>query len=272
MRNLFLALVLVNLAYAAWTAWFAEPAPPASTPSATGLPIRLVGEVAALPSGPDAVPLARAETPSRSGRETRDEPETTARAASPSGMAEPAEASESTPQPLTVIAPPELSSPDLPELSSSGERCISIGPFADETVAGTASAALSFAGYAPAQRSADGEIWVGFWVHIAAIPSREEANTMLALLRENGLPDAYLIPGEEDGDIISLGVFNNMARAGRLDAQVREIGLVPVIAERSRPAVVQWLDVAVPAGRALDLDALGIRRDRLEQRPCDEAG
>src|SRR5690606_7702768 len=135
-----------------------------------------------------------------------------------------------------------------------------------------ASAALESAGFASASRSGDGEIWVGFWVHIDAIPTRDEANAMLARLRDNGLPDAYLIPGEEDGDIISLGVFNDMTRAGRLERQVRDIGLVPLIVERSRPGLVHWLDVSVPAGRELDLAALGIGDARIEQVPCPSAG
>jgi hypothetical protein len=264
MRNLFLALVLLNLAYAAWTAWFAEPARPASTPSATGLPILLVSEAGTAEDAHPAVPAVRAQTPSIAAAETTDgasDAEPTARGALLAAAA---------PEPQIAVAPPALPARALAAASSSGERCISIGPFADGTASEAASAALSTAGYAPVERSADGEIWVGFWVHIAAIPSRAEANAMLGLLRENGLPDAYLIPGEEDGDIISLGVFNNMTRAGRLDTQVREIGLVPTIVERSRQAVVRWLDVAVPAGRELDLEALGIRQNRLEQRACDE--
>lgn len=303
MRNLFLALVLLNLAYAAWTAWFAEPARPASTPSATGLPILLVSEAGTAPDARSGVPVVRAETPATAAVETTDgaaaEP-----AAGGASSPEPASAGGSSPQPAAAgasspdpaaagasdaeptargallvaaapepriaVAPPVLPARGPPAASSSGERCISIGPFADGTASEAASAALSTAGYAPVERSTDGEIWVGFWVHIAAIPSRAEANAMLGLLRENGLPDAYLIPGEEDGDIISLGVFNNMTRAGRLDTQVREIGLVPTIVERSRQAVVRWLDVAVPAGRELDLEALGIRQNRLEQRACDE--
>src|SRR5690606_33560948 len=63
MRNLFFGLVLVNLAFAAWTAWYAEPAPAGSTPRETGLPIRLVGEAAPDSDEAEAAPLA----PARAG-------------------------------------------------------------------------------------------------------------------------------------------------------------------------------------------------------------
>ena len=46
MRNLFLALVLANLGFAAWHAWFANDAPP--TPAARAAPsITLVSELPA---------------------------------------------------------------------------------------------------------------------------------------------------------------------------------------------------------------------------------
>jgi len=263
MRNLCLALVLANLAFAAWTAWHAEPPPPATSARATGLPIRLVGEAE---GGDDGAPAATGST---------------AAVEDAGGAAERDDAADTDGSALVVVPSVDgdaaFAAADAggsPSVAAAADRCVSVGPFAEAARAEAAAAALESAGYAPAQRTAEGEIWVGFWVHIAAIPSRAEANDMLARLRDNGLPDAYLIPGEEDGDIISLGVFNDMTRAGRLEEQVRRIGLVPVTVERSRQGVVQWLDVSVPAeaGRTLDLGALGIRQERIEQRPCPASG
>jgi len=261
MRNVFLALVLANLVFAAWTLWYAAP-PLASTPREQGLPIRLVGEVASGLEADAGADESVGIKGNAGGGEDVADTLASAAAESPSGLDADEADSPGPSVPEASVAAASLAN------ASNVERCVSLGPFPTEERANAAAAALDAAGFAFSSRSAEGEIWIGFWVHIDAIPTREEANAMLAQLRENGVPDAYLIPGEEDGDIISLGVFNDMTRAGRLEAQVRRIGLVPVIVERSRPGIVHWLDVTVPAGRQLDPAALGIRMDRIELSRC----
>src|SRR5690606_14875714 len=72
------------------------------------------------------------------------------------------------------------------ELSVASSRCVSVGPFPELADAAAASARLRAAGLEPSQRVAEGDIWVGYWVRIDAIPSRAEANRILAKLRENG--------------------------------------------------------------------------------------
>ena len=186
MRNLCLALVLANLAFAAWTAWYGKPPAPATSAQATGLPIRLVGEAE---GGKDD---ARVETGSAVAVE------------SAGGAVERALAPDESDSVATVVAPHTGNAAIAAAVDSGGGvsvaaaagRCISVGPFAEAARAEAAAAALESAGYVAAPRTAEGEIWVGFWVHIDAIPSRAEANDMLARLRDNGLPDAYLIPGE----------------------------------------------------------------------------
>src|SRR5690606_40538931 len=92
-----------------------------------------------------------------------------------------------------------------PSVAAAADRCVSVGPFAEAARAEAAAAALESAGYAPAQRTAEGEIWVGFWVHIAAIPSRAEANDVPARLRGRGLPDGCRSPRAGGGDRLSRG-------------------------------------------------------------------
>ncbi|HEX6994402.1 MAG TPA: SPOR domain-containing protein [Gammaproteobacteria bacterium] len=305
MRNVFFALVLANLAFAAWAIWYDAPSPKPSTPRASGLPIRLVGEIEAgvedkvedkvaskedegaeanagfgenAGSGETGSATPATSAPPASERGTNppganppgpNDPGANDRGSSgPTSSSERVASAADTSGAAARAANASNVDARAADASDASDRCVSIGPFPTDARAEAAAAALAAAGYTSSSRSAEGEIWVGFWVHINAIPTRDEANAMLARLHENGLPDAYLIPGEEDGDIISLGVFNDMTRAGRLEQQVRRIGLVPVIAERSRPGIVRWLDVAVPAGRELDLDALGIRQDRIGQSPC----
>jgi len=235
MRNLFFALVLANLGFGAWSAWYAaEPRSTAAEPE-SGAPIRLVSEVTPEPADADE-PAAPDEH---------------------AALDEPADADE----------------PDRPsdDGSIAASRCVSVGPFPDLSDAAAASSRLRSAGFEPSQRVADGEIWVGYWVHIDAIPSRDEASRILATLRENGIDEAYLIPGDEDGHIISLGVFNDVGRAGRLRERVRGLDLEPTIVDRSRRGTVHWLDVELPAGQDLDFGMLQAPRriTRLEQRPCE---
>ncbi len=232
MRNLFFALVLANLGFGAWSAWYAAEPTTAAQPPA-GAPIRLVSEVE-----PE-----RAEA---------DDP----------GAADGLEAS---------AGPAEADEPERPDAAVAASRCVSVGPFPDLADAAAASSRLRAAGFEPSQRVADGEIWVGYWVHLEGIPTRDEAGRILETLRGNGIGEAYLIPGEEDGHIISLGVFNDIGRAGRLREQVRRLDLEPAIVDRSRRGTVHWIDVELPPERDLAIEILQVpnRITRLEQRPCE---
>lgn len=301
MRNLFFALVLGNLAFAAWSAWHAK-TPRGGAPAAKGTPLRLVSEAseAASPSGYDA---RDAGGGARSAAErafvTPAPGQGGAAVAVGSPGQEGARAAESLGQEAVledgvVTASPQQAEPSprpsdasaarpgaareegagpANDLTSAASRCVSIGPFAELADAAAASARLRDAGREPEQRAAEGDIWIGYWVHIDAIPSRDEANRTLSALRENGIAEAYLIPGEQDGDIISLGVFSDAARAGRLREQVRLIGFEPLVADRSRRGTVYWVDVTLPADAELDFESLQAPRriTRLEQRPCEPA-
>ena len=66
------------------------------------------------------------------------------------------------------------------------QRCTSVGPFRELAQAATAAANLRAAGYQPMQRVAEGDIWIGYWVYIAAIPTEQEANEILAKVRDRG--------------------------------------------------------------------------------------
>ena len=227
MRNLFLVLVLANLAFVAWTQWFAEPtvrAPSLST-----------GEVASI-------------TLTRELRPVLDEPDVVDQS-----MA-------------SAIAEPVYS--DL-----STERCISIGPFRELAQAAGAAANLRTAGYDPSQRVAEGDIWVGYWVHLPGLPSRDTADEILSNLRENGVSDSYIVPGGDEDHIISLGVFSEISRAGRRREAVRSLGYEPTVVDRNRRGTVYWVDVTLAAEQALDFEALQTpgRIIRMEAQACEAA-
>jgi hypothetical protein len=227
MRNTFLALVLVNLGFAAWAAWLAEPASP-STVAAASDPagITLISELeASAVDGPEVAPSA--------------------------------------------VEPTQLAA-----LASAGdERCISIGPFEELAQASASQAILREAGFAPNQRVVDGEIWVGYWVHLADIATRDAANEILDDLRANDISDSYIVPGADQPQIISLGVFSEINRAASLRERVRALGYEPTVADRSRGATLYWIDIDA-TDEPIDLDALQApgRINRLEQRLCSSFG
>jgi len=283
MRNLFFALVLANLAFAAWQAWFAAEDPVRERPTdADSSAIRLVTEVepddGALSRRGDPIPeaggagaaadLARRDTGTavRPDAAGIDPPnlDLAPRIAAPSlgarGRGSAPNSGERDADPAAAASAP------------ASDRCVSVGPFLEPSEADDAAERLRASGLDPAPpRAAEGDTGISYWVHLDAIPTRAEANEMLSTLRENGVADAYLIPGEEDGDIISLGVFNDVVRANRLRDQIRPIGLEPLVVDRPRRGTVYWVDVALRAGRQLEFEALRTpgRIMRLEQRPCE---
>src|SRR5690606_807363 len=179
-----------------------------------------------------------------------------------------AEGNATSDEAATAAAPDESAARSI-----ASSRCVSVGPFPELADAAAAAARLRAAGLEPSQRDPEGDIWVGYWVRLDSIPSRTEANEILAKLRENGIREAYLIPDDDAGHIISLGVFADVARAGRLREQVRGLGFEPNVVDRSRRGTAHWIDVEVPSGRDLDFEMLEVPDGvmRLEQRACGAA-
>ncbi len=231
MRNLFLALVLGNLGFAAWSAWYAEPQSRGELLTDARVPgITLVSEL------------------EESALETIAE------------LSEP---------------PPEPEPLPIPVVTTAGaQRCISVGPFDELAQASAAQAALREAGFAPNQRVVDGEVWVGYWVYLPGIGTRDEANEILGELHANDISDSYIVPGGEESQTISLGVFSEIGRAGSIREQVRELGYEPTVSDRSRSATLYWIDVFADGDTEIDLDILQApgRINRLEQRLCESVG
>ncbi len=275
MRNLFLALVLANLGFAAWHQWYARHGAPSAHPTSTGAPIELVKEVgdrtAAAATASDAGTDSRAAAaPAPAGAPAADGAAEQAPDAAPNTGARAAKA------PLAATAAAASAQPGpsagATATAAAANRCVSVGPFRELTQAATASAKLREAGFEPSQRSGEGDVWVGYWVYLDQFAPKD-ADAMLAKLHANRVPDAYLIP-DDAGAKISLGVFNQISRAGRLRDQVRALGFDPVVVDRTRHEDVYWLDVKLPAGQQLDLGGLATAgpENRLEQRACSETG
>jgi cell division septation protein DedD len=264
MRNLFLALVLANLAFAAWHSWFSTP-PRVPRVTNTNMPsIQLASEidVSAQPTGPaPRVPEdANAVIDAATGLDRTGPAQTS----TPSPRAESVAAVSG---PDQRVAPPVTSSP--PGVAAAS--CVTVGPFRELSQAATAAGTLRNSGFDPMQRAGEGDIWVGYWVYIAAIPTQAEAEEILSKLRQSGISDSYVIPNSDSGNLVSLGVFTEIARAGSRLAEVRKLGYEATVADRTRRATVYWVDVMPADGQSLDFESLQPpgRISRLEQRPCE---
>lgn len=255
MRNLFLALVLANLAFAAWHNWFARSVPGSRTEDRDVPGLMLVSE---LPE-----PAAAAGTAQVAGPDAAKGDVGTATAT------DEANSSAAPASPDTDDASADASVP----LGGAALRCVTVGPFKELSQAAAAASELRSSGLDPSQRVAEGDIWVGYWVYIKDLPTQTRADAVLEDLRRHGITDAYVIPDTDSGNVVSLGVFSEIQRARRRREAVRALDYDVTVADRTRRGTVYWIDVRLANGRSLDLDKLqpAGRIIRLEQRACDNA-
>jgi cell division septation protein DedD len=256
MRNLFLVLVLANLAFAAWAAWFA-PAGNVGRRADEGLPaLTLVSEV------PVDLRSSGVVVEPEDALGVAEQPVIVAPQAVPAS------------EPVIVAPLDENAVAAVPSAAEPIAGCTSVGPFRELSQAATAAATLRNAGYQPIQRVGEGDVWIGYWVYIPAIATEQEANEILAKVRAEGIADSYVIPNSDSGNLVSLGVFSEISGVGRRRDQVRALGFEPEVVDRTRRATVYWIDVTLAEGQVLDFDALQPpgRIIRLEQRACEAQG
>jgi len=187
-------------------------------------------------------------------REVEKEPDATAEAA----------------RPAPVEAPPVTARVDAAPGSSLA--CTSVGPFADLADASHAQAALRAVRLEARQRLEQGELWVGYWVSVQNLESREDAEMAVKMLGESGITDVYLMPGSDPANVLSLGVFSDYQRAQRRAEEVKALGMEPRIDDRKRAGSVYWLDVdLVEPGQSIDTTLFQAgpgKIMRLELRAC----
>jgi hypothetical protein len=130
-----------------------------------------------------------------------------------------------------------------------GRSCVTIGPFKSNTDADGALADYENEGMRASVRTTQGQVFVGHWVQIRNIPDRDAGKAMLDKLKAGGLGDAYLVPTEEEGLKISLGLFGEMSRAERIELQAKSLDLQADITPRMRDATVFYVDIGLPPGK-----------------------
>ncbi|MBM4196703.1 MAG: SPOR domain-containing protein [Gammaproteobacteria bacterium] len=154
-------------------------------------------------------------------------------------------------------------------MSAASGDCWRVGPIADPAVADALRARLDRLGFSPVLRNESGQIWVGYWVQLEPVPTREEADAMVARLSAGGLPDAYVVQTQPTF-AVSLGVFRDRERADAVVATASSLGFRSQVGDRYRAGMQAWLTVRLPPGRKLPLQELGQQTGQiLRSEPAD---
>jgi hypothetical protein len=168
-----------------------------------------------------------------------------------------------------VNAPrPQLAREAHPSTNTTGERCVTVGPFPTNELAARARSTLTDSGYQSVPREVQTRDVDGYWVFLEA-PSTEAAEKrLLARLRKGGIADAQAV-GDAVSRRISLGVFSEEARAFAQSERVARLQLLPQIEAREKDTTSIWLDLQLKSGAApLEGQKFRAGESELEFRSC----
>lgn len=128
-----------------------------------------------------------------------------------------------------------------------GRSCISI-TFRDNAEAGSAVNDYVDTGMQASVRSAPGKVFIGNWVHVTDIPTREQADEILETLQAGGISDVFLM-STDAGFRISLGLFGEESGAERTELQARSLGIEVDIVPEVKDEILYYVDIALPPDR-----------------------
>lgn len=254
-RALIVLLVLLNVSVALWWMLRAEPASvPASSPPSGVAELQLLELGAtvspALPSTPTA-PLQDATPEAPASRQV-------------------AAGAPRTPDPIEAEAPPAPPAPAAMAPKDAPQRCVALGPFADQAAAQAAQAKVGGALLQPRLREqAVAGAASRFRVMMPPAESREAAQATVQRILAAGLSDYYIIGQGPDANAIALGQYRNREGAERRLAALREAGFQAQLSG-GEGASSWWLQGALTdAGAA---EGLRQRSGAAQQRSLDCAG
>lgn len=256
-RALIVLLVLLNVSVALWWLLRAEPASGPATAAPTG-----VAELRLLAAGSTVSP-ASPSTPTAPLQEaTPEAPASRQVAADPPRAPEPVEAEAPAAPPAP--APAAMAPQDAPQ------RCVALGPFADQAAAQAAQAKVGGALLQPHLREqAVAGATARFRVMMPPAESREAAQATVQRILAAGLSDYYIIGQGPDANAIALGQYRNREGAERRLAALREAGFQAQLSG-GEGASSWWLQGALTdAGAAAGLRQ---RSGAAQQRSLDCAG
>jgi hypothetical protein len=154
---------------------------------------------------------------------------------------------------------------------ASGDRCVTVGPFASSELAARARATLVDSGYPSVPREVQARTIEGYWVFLEAPSTPAAERRLFERLRRGGIDDAQAM-GEGEARRISLGIFTDEARAIAQSERVSKLQLLPQIEAREKSGTAIWLDLQLKSDAApLEGQKFPAGDAELEFRPCPEA-
>jgi hypothetical protein len=147
-----------------------------------------------------------------------------------------------------------------------GRSCVTIGPFRTGPDADVALTEYAGEGMRTSLRSERGQIFVGHWVLIRNVADPVAVDEALTKLHEGGLTDAYSATTEDDGLIISLGLFGEAERAEKVELQAKSLGLPAEIRPRTRNGDIFYVDIGLPPGKGAGAIVEKYGEDRVKLR------
>jgi len=137
--------------------------------------------------------------------------------------------------------------------------CLAIGPFLAMEDLQPVSEELYQHGVQTRQRTAKIQKPNGYWVHLPAM-KREQVLRAVKTLEENKDHEYYV----GKGNLLSLGIFDEMARAETRLRQARKLGFEPLLETRYQTSTEYWLDTDAHPPATDQLDAIMQDRPGLE--------
>ncbi len=178
------------------------------------------------------------------------------------------------PREASLPVSPKVNAPKLQlasepgAINASGDRCVTVGPFANGELASRARATLVDAGYPTVPREENSRAVDGFWVFLEAPTSAAAERRLIDRLRRGGITDAQAI-GEGEARRISLGIFSDEVRAAAQSERVAKLQLLPQIEAREKSGTSIWLDLQLKSGSPpLEGQKFPAGDTELEFRPC----
>jgi len=132
--------------------------------------------------------------------------------------------------------------------------CLELGPFSLHDDLSSVATRLGALGLDTHERATEIQEQNGYWVYLP-VAKRETARKVIAMLKQSGDKDYFL--GRDN--VIALGTFSDIERAGKRQEQMRKLGLEAVVAPHAAVRETWWLEFPAPGDEVME--------DILQQHP-----
>ncbi len=126
--------------------------------------------------------------------------------------------------------------------AGSARTCYTLGPFDDQQAADDLVARLQGLGLSVARRVIEDTERTAYWVYLAPLSSREDAEAVARRLKERGVTDYFVVPSGDKQYAVSLGLFNREDGALRRLDEIAALGLKPLVEVKDQNRTLYWVD------------------------------